>query len=636
MDIDKKVTVLIGANESGKTNFLHALRCFSSDIDFQPEDTSKAKRTRYVKKEPPSISFTFSLSDKEKKNIFSQLQSPDEWSYIKIKKSKNGLEGYSLYIPFENISVLKNKKNQLEKEIETDSKKINEYNEIIEKLKTNHDNIDNDIKNINEKSEINIEDINKMNKQKETILKDIEKNNLMINDLNYKLQNNKNNLEKIDEKISNFKEEKIETNIEQNKNILNGLPRIMYCKQLDLIPEKINMNELLQGQTPSAKLILNLLRIGEIDDPNILNDSPRRIMSHLQYASGVISAKLADIYNQEKLQINLTKETNDLIISIQEKISLSSSPQERSEGFQWFLSFFANFMSEAEEEEKKIILLDEPAILLHPKGQKDFLKIIEEMSKQNQIIYTSHTPFLINKNYPQRIRLLEKTPDKGTIIINKPYSDGKSRFWEPLKSSIGITLGDLFSLGETNLIVEGISDQILLAGISIKISNINDCFLNLEKITIVPAMGASSALYLGLFAISESLKTIILVDNDDEGKKVIKKAKEEKYKLNILSVNEFKEDALTIEDLIPKNDYIKSVNSFYNKINKKYENLDLESSNDEGILKIVNDHLAKNDLSIDKTSIIKELLDNTDINENNLAEYEGFMKLYKKINEFSE
>ena len=191
----------------------------------------------------------------------------------------------------------------------------------------------------------------------------------------------------------------------------------------------------------------------------------------LRGASKVISDKFSEVWKQEKVQIEIEKQDSYLSFSISDGIAISSTPQERSEGFQWFLSFFANFLTEGEKFPNAIILLDEPGINLHPRGQKDIVRMLERVSKTNQIIYTSHSPFLINRNFPSRIRVLRKDHVNGTVINNKPYSDGRTRFWEPLKSSIGICLADLFSLGEINLIVEGVSDQILISFITNKFAS---------------------------------------------------------------------------------------------------------------------------------------------------------------------
>ena len=352
-------------------------------------------------------------------------------------------------------------------------------------------------------------------------------------------------------------------------------------------------------------------------------------------ANELISEKLSDVWKQERLELELSKDGDELSFSIREKIAVSASPLERSEGFQWFLSFFSNFMPESNEKQNnKIILLDEPAIKLHAKGQKDFLSILENMSEKIQVIYTSHSPFLINRNFPQRIRLLEKKLPEGTSISNKPWSDGKRRFWEPLKSAIGICLGDLFSMGEMNLIVEGISDQMLITGISQKLASIGQPFIDLEKTTIMPSGGANESVWFGHFSQSENLKTIVLLDNDDSGISAQKNAEKKYKKVKIITVNQFKKEAITIEDLIPVNDYINAVNSFYKRFNdfEKIEVNDLPEADiiSKGIVKVLREQ-PKNNISFNKVLVVNELIRLLDINKK-IQDYAGFSDLVKEVN----
>ena len=249
----------------------------------------------------------------------------------------------------------------------------------------------------------------------------------------------------------------------------------------------------------------------------------------------------------------------------------------------------------------------------------------------------ARSPFLLNKNFPFRIRILEKHPQNGTIVNNKPYSDGKSRFWEPLKSAIGISLGDLFSIGELNFIVEGIADQILITGISHILGKIGATYLDLENITIVPAMGALCASYLGHFCISEELSAIVLLDNDAEGKRVKKKITEESPELKVLLVNQFKKGVTNIEDLLPRDQYINSVNLFYNKLklSKYVEYKDEEDGKKKSqfnIIKNLNDHFKEMKISFSKTSVAKEFITHLNIVNENIEEYDPFINMFREIN----
>jgi predicted ATPase len=66
-----------------------------------------------------------------------------------------------------------------------------------------------------------------------------------------------------------------------------------------------------------------------------------------------------------------------------------------------------------------IYLFDEPGVLLHPQGQRDLLQVFEQLADESQIIYATHSLFLLNQNYPERHRLIYKD-EEGTKVDQKP------------------------------------------------------------------------------------------------------------------------------------------------------------------------------------------------------------------------
>jgi predicted ATP-dependent endonuclease of OLD family len=80
---------------------------------------------------------------------------------------------------------------------------------------------------------------------------------------------------------------------------------------------------------------------------------------------------------------------------------------------------------------------------------------MEDLAIKNQLIYTTHSPFMINRDFPQRVRLVSKGRE-GTKIDSKAYRDN----WKPLRRSIGLVIGDLFFFNDSSLIVEVPSKKI--------------------------------------------------------------------------------------------------------------------------------------------------------------------------------
>lgn len=91
---------------------------------------------------------------------------------------------------------------------------------------------------------------------------------------------------------------------------------------------------------------------------------------------------------------------------------------QRSSGFQWFFSFLAAFSEFENQETGVVVLLDEPATGLHARAQVDFLRFIDErLATTVQVIYTTHSPFMVQAGQLDRVRIVEdKGPEKGTVV----------------------------------------------------------------------------------------------------------------------------------------------------------------------------------------------------------------------------
>jgi predicted ATPase len=142
-----------------------------------------------------------------------------------------------------------------------------------------------------------------------------------------------------------------------------------------------------------------------------------------------------------------------------EEIELES----RSKGLQWFFSFFLVFLAESDENHKNcILLLDEPGLSLHPNAQTDLIRFFHQLSRKNQIIYTTHLPFLVDHNNLDKVKAVytEKGLTKISNDLNK--ADKERKAIQPVNAAIGITASQSLLVGCDIVIVEGVSDQFYL------------------------------------------------------------------------------------------------------------------------------------------------------------------------------
>ena len=266
----------------------------------------------------------------------------------------------------------------------------------------------------------------------------------------------------------------------------------------------------------------------------------------------------------------------DLTFTIQDRTGSSFSFSERSDGLRYFLSYLIQFLTHLRNRQDfEILLMDEPDAYLSNQGQQDLLRLLQEftlpteLTTGGQVIYVTHSPFLIDKNRADRIRVLDKGVGKeGARVVH----DAAQNHFEPLRTALGGFVGETVFISNCNLIMEGISDQIYLAGMSTILSQAGapvGSYLDLNAMTLVPAGSASHVpfvTYLARGRDADKPAVMVLVDGDEEGNNAVKVLRRggpryqrllrEKYIVqlspDILGVaGDGLEANLSMEDLIP-------------------------------------------------------------------------------------
>lgn len=236
-------------------------------------------------------------------------------------------------------------------------------------------------------------------------------------------------------------------------------------------------------------------------------------------------------------------------------------------GLHWFVTLIIQLILIEQEQKPVLLLLDEPAVNLHPGAQRIVAKLLDAYSERVQIIYATHSPFMLDWSFPQRLRVFQRDhANKRTSIDNKPYRPKSpiQQIWDPLKSNIGITMGDVAVIGEENVFVEGITDQIFLANSSLSLQIRNQTHFDLQRCSIIP-YGAEPALHSLIEVVrSTGAKATVIADSDMQGTKVRKYC--EREKIACVQLNSFADRSVgdcAIEDVFGVEEYLKWVNAFY-------------------------------------------------------------------------
>lgn len=137
----------------------------------------------------------------------------------------------------------------------------------------------------------------------------------------------------------------------------------------------------------------------------------------------------------------------------------TSNFSQRSSGFQWFFSFLAAFSEFEDRGHRVIVLLDEPALNLHGRAQADFLRFINERLAPNfQVVYATHSPFLVEPSHLERVRIVQDQGDDRGSVVSDDVSAADSDSLLPLQAALGHDVAQNLTLGPDDQLIEGTAD----------------------------------------------------------------------------------------------------------------------------------------------------------------------------------
>ena len=351
-------------------------------------------------------------------------------------------------------------------------------------------------------------------------------------------------------------------------DFVNNLLKETVLKEMKIYQWRYKEEDFLQENVPIADLIQHPEKFRSVTNMFLISGWKKsEIATNLQNQTTTVYSNLLDqvkrtidslIRNQwsshKKLKIKLEHRGDHLAIHLNEPGS-STPPEFRSDGLKWFLTFLINFRAQSKNINNYILLIDEPGLYLHPRGQKDALEEIENLSQENQIIYTTHQTFLINKNKPERVRIIKReTERKGQLATNPFYAskvtnvlDSKSILTDRLlREALGFKVSDISPINEKNILVEGVFDRDVLHLVNEKFQ-----IVDLNETSIISCGRATDITKHAALYKSNDLKVVCFYDSDDPGKAACKNndkvSNDQKRQIRNFSK---KRENETIEDLL--------------------------------------------------------------------------------------
>lgn len=186
----------------------------------------------------------------------------------------------------------------------------------------------------------------------------------------------------------------------------------------------------------------------------------------LKDAGEKLSIDFNNWWRQGKYIFEFTLENNNLRIWVTDEKGNRAPLEERSVGMQWFLSFFLVFTLESQLfYTNTILLLDESGMTLHGLAQKDLVRLFENLSHTNQLVYTTHSSFMLPTEQLNRIKVVFKDVDghsqvSNDLNLNNEHTNELSLY--PVKSAVGIDLSTNILSSALSVMVIGQADQTYL------------------------------------------------------------------------------------------------------------------------------------------------------------------------------
>ncbi len=268
--------------------------------------------------------------------------------------------------------------------------------------------------------------------------------------------------------------------------LIPRLPKFLYFGEYSTLPGRFSIPFL--QNTPETQFdtgertALALLRLAGVDSQEFAETEYEARRAALEAAANEITDEVFEFWSQnDSLRVDFdadftappepghpsTRTAPFLDIRIwndRHRVSLNFS--ERSTGFVWFFSFLSYFSEFRNQDESLILLLDEPGMGLHAAAQGDLLRFIDErLASDHQVIYTTHSPFMVNPTKLDKARTVEDKDGEGTKISAEVLSVSRDTLF-PLQASLGYHITQTLFVGEDNLVVEGPADILYLQIVS--------------------------------------------------------------------------------------------------------------------------------------------------------------------------
>jgi len=382
-----------------------------------------------------------------------------------------------------------------------------------------------------------------------------------------------------------------------NSLIWPRAPKFLYFDEYYQMQGQANLNALINRDDKnqledSDRPLIGLINLARLDLRQLVGaKNTTELKNKLQNAGNFLTRRIVSYWSQNQ-HIQMRFDVRDakpedpegmrsginVWGEVHDTVHWASTPLgTRSRGFVWFFSFLAWYEDVKRQKQNVILLLDEPGLSLHGRAQGDLLKYFETELSGHQLLYTTHSPFMIDPKKFGRVRIVQdlgidtkeplpKEKDGTKVLTNVFDATDDSLF--PLQGALGYEIQQTLFIGPNSLIVEGPADMLYLRTVSAELEREGRVGLS-EEWTLTPVGGSGKVpTFVSLLAPQKGMNVATLLDIQNSDRPQI----EDLYKKKLLNKKQVATYAdfigsaeADVEDMFERDFYVQMVNAEFAK-----------------------------------------------------------------------
>ncbi|MEW4398469.1 AAA family ATPase [Agrobacterium tumefaciens] len=374
-------------------------------------------------------------------------------------------------------------------------------------------------------------------------------------------------------------------------------PKFLYFDEYYQMEGQANLNALIAREDDDKLLdsdypLIGLINLARLDHRKLVaTNNTVELKNKLQGAGNHLTQRIVKYWSQNR-HIQMRFDVRDAKAGdpegmqqgvnvwgeVYDSVHWATTPlSNRSRGFVWFFSFLAWYEDVKRQGQNVILLLDEPGLSLHGRAQADLLRYFDAELSGHQLLYTTHSPFMIDPTKFERVRIVQdlgidaqealpKEEDGTKVLANVFDATDDSLF--PLQGALGYEIQQTLFIGPNSLIVEGVADMLYLRAMAGQLAREGREGLS-EDWVITPVGGSGKVpVFVALIGSQKGINVATLLDIQNSDKQLI----EDLYKKNLLTKKQVSTYAdftgtaeADVEDMFDRSFYLELVNGEYGK-----------------------------------------------------------------------